>query len=407
MKERAGPRLVVAADDDDDRYHRQALISWWDQPRLRDASVFVVGAGALGNELVKNLALIGVGRIVVCDVDRVENSNLARCVFFRAGDEGAFKAEVLAQRAAELNPDVRVVPIVGDVRLTAGLGLFAEVDVVLGGLDSREARLFVNQACWKATTPYVDGAIEGLMGSVRVFVPPDSACYECTMSERDHELLAARRSCALLTRDDMLAGKVPTTATTASVVAALQVQEAVKLLHRDRLGEPTLAGGGYQFVGLTHESYTVRFRRRDECLSHDTYDLDDAEAVDGWATYGELLARARARLGAEAVLELEHELVLGATCGVCGNRESIRQPVVALDAGRGLCPVCGNAWQLEFAHVVDDDSALLDATAADLGLPPADVVVGRSGVERCFYVATGGAGAAAPASTPTVAGEVR
>jgi molybdopterin/thiamine biosynthesis adenylyltransferase len=387
----AAPRLVVE-DDEQDRYHRQNLITWWDQTRLREATVLVVGAGALGNELVKNLALIGVGRIVVCDLDRVENSNLARCVFFRPGDEGRSKADVLAERAEELNADVHVVALVGDVRLTAGLGLFADADVVLGGLDSREARLFVNQACWKTTTPYVDGAIEGLMGSVRVFIPPDSACYECTMSEQDHQLVASRQTCALLSREDMLAGKVPTTATSASVVAAVQVQEAVKILHLDRLGEPALAGSGYQFVGLTHDSYVVRYARREDCLSHDTYDLDGAEEVAPGASYGDLLARARARLGPDAVLELEHEIILGGACRACGRSEEILRPVVALGAGSGLCPECGNTWQLSFAHVVEDGSPLLEATPEDLGLPPADVVVARTESDRYFFLTGPAAG---------------
>src|SRR3954462_8103534 len=95
--------LRVDLDDEHDRYHRQTLISWWDQDRLRSATVIVVGAGALGNELVKHLALAGVGRVVVADFDHIENSNLARCVFFRESDDGRPKAEVLAARAMELN----------------------------------------------------------------------------------------------------------------------------------------------------------------------------------------------------------------------------------------------------------------------------------------------------------------
>ena len=95
----------LAVDLDEDRYHRQSLITWWDQERLSDASVLVIGAGALGNELVKNLALVGVGTVVVVDLDQVENSNLSRGVLFREGDEGADKATVVAARAAELNPD--------------------------------------------------------------------------------------------------------------------------------------------------------------------------------------------------------------------------------------------------------------------------------------------------------------
>jgi molybdopterin/thiamine biosynthesis adenylyltransferase len=385
LNDSADKRLEVGLEDENDRYHRQNLITWWDQERLADASVLVVGAGALGNELVKNLALIGVGHIVVIDMDTIESSNLARCVFFRAEDEGRFKAEVLAERAASLNPEVEVLPIVGDVRLALGIGYFDDVDLVIGGLDNREARMYVNQACWKTSTPWVDGAIEGLMGIVRVFMPPETACYECTMSERDHELVAARRSCTLLSRDEMLGGKVPTTATTASVIAAIEVQEAVKLLHTERLGDSVLAGAGYHFVGLTHDSYVVRYTKREDCLSHDTYEAERIEAVLAGATFAEVLKRARNDLGAEAIIELEQEVALAGSCESCAVHERIERPVDTLDAGHGLCPECGLAWRLQFAHSVDDDSPLLDRTPKEIGLPDNDYLVGRVGTERRFY----------------------
>jgi len=384
-------RLSVEVGAQDDRYHRQSLISWWDQPRLAAARVLVVGAGALGNELVKNLALLGIGRIAVADFDLVENSNLARCVFFRAEDEGRNKADVVAERAHALNPDVTLLPLPGDIRLRVGLSFFASCDVVLGGLDNREARLFVNKACWKTSTPWVDGAIEGLMGLVRVFDPPDSACYECTLGETDYKLMAARRPCSLLQEEDMLAGKVPTTATSSSVVAGMQAQEAVKLLHRDRIGEPALAGAAFQFVGLTHDSYVVRYLRREECLSHDTYDLESAEVVDPDPVLGDLLDRTTEALGPDAVLEFEHEIVLGASCSVCGNSQVFNEPIYGVKASAGICPTCSTKWSLEFTHSLDASREdLLALRPSQLGLPPADVITGRVGFERMFFVMTGG-----------------
>ena len=382
-------RLHVDVEADHGRYHRQSLITWWDQQRLRHANILVVGAGALGNELVKNLVLMGVGRILVIDMDVVENSNLARCLFFRSEDEGLPKSQVLARRARELNPDVEIIPVVGDVRLAAGLALFAEVDIVLGGLDNREGRLFVNQACWKTGTPWIDGAIEGLMGVVRVFMPPDSACYECTLNEQDYKLIAARRTCAMLTREEMLAGRIPTTATTSSVVAGMQAQEAVKLLHMDRLGAPVLAGAGFQFVGINHDSYIVRYGHRADCQSHDSYEPDHVRVMPVDTPFGELLERARSELGRKAVLELEHEVVLGGSCRQCGHQQAVRRPVHALGPEAGHCPKCTEEWRLAYAHTIDESSPLLDANACTLGLPRADYVVGRSGEERRFYVLTG------------------
>jgi adenylyltransferase/sulfurtransferase len=83
-----------------DRFDRFRLIGWWDQDRLSQARVLVIGAGALGNEIVKNLALLGIGHVFVADRDRVENSNLSRSILFREQDCGRPKAEVVAQRAA-------------------------------------------------------------------------------------------------------------------------------------------------------------------------------------------------------------------------------------------------------------------------------------------------------------------
>lgn len=393
----APQRRVIGLDEQEDRYHRQSLITWWDQHRLRDAKVLVVGAGALGNELVKNLVLMGVGHIVVVDMDSVENSNLARCVFFRERDEGRPKAEVLAEHARELNSEVEVVPIVGDVRLTVGLGVFAEMDVVLGGLDNREARLFVNQACWKTSTPWVDGAIEGLMGLVRVFVPPHGPCYECTLSEEDHRLMSLRRTCTMLSREELLAGKTPTTATSSSVVAGIQAQEAVKLIHCDRLGEPALSGAAFQFVGLTHDSYVVRYRQREDCMSHDTYLLAGEPLQDPGSSLRELLGWAHEQLGPEAILELEHELVIGASCSSCGASSDLVSPLDALGSGAGLCSSCGREWQLAYTHTIDAQSPLLDRTAREIGLPQSDVMVARAGLERRFIRLAADAQSATPA----------
>ena len=164
--------------------------------------------------MLKNLVLLGVGTTHVIDLDNVEPSNLSRSVLFRAEDGGQAKAVVAARRAREINPDVTIIPMHGDVITDLGLGLFSDVDVVIGCLDNREARLWVNRQCWKASTPWVDSGIQEIQGVVKVFVPPHSACYECAMTERDYQLLNLRYSCPLLRRDlEILEGKVPTAPT--------------------------------------------------------------------------------------------------------------------------------------------------------------------------------------------------
>src|SRR5262245_33118883 len=129
---------VLKIDDQaaDDRFSRFRLISWWDQVRLAGARVVVIGAGALGNEILKNLALLGLGLVFIADLELVENSNLSRSVLFREGDAGRGKAELAATRACELYPAMRVRPFRGNIVFDLGLGVFRWADVILGGLDN-------------------------------------------------------------------------------------------------------------------------------------------------------------------------------------------------------------------------------------------------------------------------------
>ncbi|HMS66396.1 MAG TPA: ThiF family adenylyltransferase [Ignavibacteria bacterium] len=254
----------------DNRYSRLELITWWDQDILKNAQILVAGCGALGNEIVKNLAMLGIGNIYVADMDKVEKSNLSRSVLFRKEDEGRGKAEVICEHAKEINDEINIKYFNGNI-YNLGLGIFKSFDLIIGGLDNREARLFINQSCWKVNRPWIDGAIEVLTGVARMFIPPDGACYECTMSETDYKLINKRKSCMLLGIDEIAAGKIPTTPTIASIIAGVQVQEAVKYLHkRDDL--LLLNGKGFIFNGNINDSYNVEYQKNEDCPSHYTFE---------------------------------------------------------------------------------------------------------------------------------------
>lgn len=376
--EPAGPGPVSAEDDqtfyldDSDRYTRLRLIPWWRQEKLRAARVLVVGAGALGNEVLKNLALLGVGTVHVIDLDEVEPSNLSRSVLFRTEDGGRSKAEVAAARAGEINPEVRFLPIRGDVITDVGLGLFAAVDVVIGCLDNREARLWVNRQCWKVGTPWVDAGIQEIQGVVKVFTPPHSACYECAMTERDYQLLNLRYSCPLLRRDQILEGKVPTAPTIASMMAALEVQEALKLIH----GMPVAAGSALVFNGVTNQFYTTRLPFRDDCLSHETYPEPTPLPLGHASTLDELLVAANhARPGSGFnTLVLDRDLVASIACGRCGWSVEVHRPRSAVRMADATCPTCRQpAWPTTVSEVVGG-TELAARPLAELGVPAYDIL---------------------------------
>jgi adenylyltransferase/sulfurtransferase len=380
------PAGRVDVDLEEDRYHRLRLIPWWDQERLRGARVMVVGAGAIGNEIIKSLTLLGVGRIFIADLDRIEDSNLSRSVLFRHKDQGRYKAEVAADAVRDLNPDVQAQSFVGNVVYDLGLGVYRDMDVVFGALDNREARVAINAACWKLNKPWIDGAIEVMQGFARVFVPPDGPCYECTMSELDYKLLSVRRSCALLKREDILEGKVPTTPTTASVIAGIQVQEAIKYLHRDR-NLPILAGKGFVFNGMTHDSYIVEYQRREDCPAHDTFEgvLELDQGVAG-LTGREALEIARREVGPEACVEFDREICTGLTCARCNETEPLFTSLGKVSEALGRCPKCGEMRDPQLTHALYGDELYLDKTLAELGLPPYDIITGREGLTMKHWV---------------------
>ena len=90
---------------------------------------------------------------------------------------------------------MRARPLTLNIVHDLGQGVYRWADVVLGGLDNREARVAINRAAARAGKIWIDGAIERLQGVARVFDPACGPCYECTMNETDWKMLQARRSC--------------------------------------------------------------------------------------------------------------------------------------------------------------------------------------------------------------------
>ncbi len=375
---------LQSSDFEEDRYSRLRLIPWWDQERLKNATIMVVGAGAIGNELVKDLTLLGIGRILIFDMDAIEHTNLTRSVLYRAKDVGRFKAEVAAERAMEMNPDVKAKAFVSNIIDDVGLGVFRRMDVVLGGLDNREARLSINQSCYKVNKPWIDGAIEALNGFARVFVPGQGACYECTMTETDWMLINKRKSCALLTHEQMAEGKIPTTPTSSAIIAGVQVQELLKLLHSDR-ELPTLAGKGYVFNGLTHDSYVVEYQEKPDCMSHDTY---ENIVPKPWSvrliTLKEILESIRKDLGEKAVIDFDRDIATTAKC-TCGEHKELFTPVHKLKGNMLTCPKCGEQMSFESIHSIKGDEDFLDKTPFEIGIPLLHIIGGRVGMHTTYY----------------------
>jgi adenylyltransferase/sulfurtransferase len=378
---------VSANTAEQERFSRLRLISWWDQSKIANCRLLVIGAGALGNEILKNAALLGFRRVIVVDMDRIEESNLSRAVLFRSEDVGDFKASVAARAYLSLAPDACAHPIVANVIHGCGLGLFEWSDVIIAGLDNREARLWINRSAWIMNRPWIDGAIEGINGVVRAFLPGTAPCYECTLGAVDWELLQKRMSCNLLLLESAAEGKVPTTPTISSVIAGIQVQEAVKLIH----GLPTLAGKGYIFEGMNHSSYVVEYTSNDDCMSHYTLPaISHLQEASGELTLEALRLKAQADLGtSEVTIEFSRDVLQKFVCPACEQEEYVYQPLGTVLFENAKCKKDGRLRAAITLHSYAGEQVLGNRKLSQLGLPAFDVFIARAGEREIGYIPYG------------------
>ncbi len=251
------------------RYSRQIMIPQVGpagQRKLLDAKVLIVGAGGLGSPAAVYLAAAGVGTLGIVDNDELELSNLHRQILHHTADVGRPKVESAQETIARYNPDVRVHPY--RVRLTSAnaMEIIAQYDMVVGGVDNYVTRYLLNDACYLAGKPFIDGAVFLFEGQAAVFIP-GRGCYRC--------LFPAPPPAGVVPSPSQvgLLGVLP------GVIGVIEAFEALKLILG--LGE-SLAGRLLIFDALAMEFRQVRTRRDPQCpLCGDSptiHELGDYEA---------------------------------------------------------------------------------------------------------------------------------
>ncbi|MFX0094673.1 MAG: ThiF family adenylyltransferase [Candidatus Hodarchaeota archaeon] len=301
---------------------RQMRLPGWNQQVLKESRVLIVGVGGLGCEVAKNLAMAGVGTLHLVDLDLIEYSNLNRQILFiGAHNEGRPKAIVAAEKLKEINPYGNYFGYHCALEELSP-ELFEEVDLVVAGLDSVQARANLNRKCVHANVPMIDAGTSTYYAHVYTIFPGKNACLECDpQTEREQERLAActlvgiprkRAHCVLkgqlffeskhnrppdiFSREEMqivldyandlakthfpqdpLFGydetvslvdqHEPSVITLNAVVAAIQSQEAIKILHHQGgKGIGTMLTQYMVYNSLTGKFYTFDKPQNPKCL---------------------------------------------------------------------------------------------------------------------------------------------
>jgi len=221
---------------DSDVYDRQKRIAGWDQSKVSNATVMVIGVGATGNELVKNLALSGIGKIIIIDYDLIEKSNLNRCVLFNMDDdiEGKYKVDVVKKAVHALNSDVEVVVFKNDLN-EVDKNMYKQSNIICSCVDNIEARIEANNYAYYYHIPFVDSGIDEYFGSIQAVYSevPDAACLQCGITDKDLDLMWKRFSCTgqeIRAENGETTRKIATIITTTSIIGGIQSQQVLKFI---------------------------------------------------------------------------------------------------------------------------------------------------------------------------------
>lgn len=178
------------------RYAAQACVFGADvQKKLASQKYFLVGAGAIGCELLKNFAMMGLGSkggcIYVTDMDVIERSNLNRQFLFRPWDVGQLKSRIAARAVRNMNPDVEILPhcnrVGPDTEHVYTDDFFKSLNGVANALDNLDSRTYVDIRCVQHGKPLLESGTLGTKGNVQVVVPHLSESYSSSHDPPDEK----------------------------------------------------------------------------------------------------------------------------------------------------------------------------------------------------------------------------
>ena len=254
----------IASDVPTVRYDRQILIKNWNQEKIQNGRVVIIGMGALGTIAAASLAMAGVGELIIVDYDTIEVSNLNRQLLFHTEDIGKSKVEVAEKELIRINPNLKVTAL--DMKIQdVPIKILESATVIVEGLDTFQDRRWVNSFIIEKNIPLVSGGMFGFLGNLQVVQPKVSPCLECQSLIPEEELQKACTPFGELRRqkrnDQAESDNIPSVSSVSFVIGGLMTQETLKII----LEIPPITD--YLFWDGTAGVFTsVELVRREDCF---------------------------------------------------------------------------------------------------------------------------------------------
>ena len=380
--------------------HSRSVLAGYDPDRIRAAKVLVAGVGALGQNVVQNLALIGVGGLLLIDFDDFEDHNATRSPFFPAPADrrrlGLSKARVVAHRAVDASTAAEPrLYFLEDLVQAAGDGAVAWADVVVCAVDNVSARAWLAERCRVLGKPMVEGGFSGPQYNVAAFSGRSGeVCYRCGNPDRE-----SSASCTQYALAAEAAHIVPAIQTTAAAAAALQIAPVIPTLHGNEGFTGRCVYGDIRVPSLS----TVRLQVSPSCPGwHEPLPVIGKVEAAALADIGRLTQAVRAAVG-PCRIQMTEPALIDHNCTRCGTLAR----VLATEASwlrAPLCADCGGPWPASPARFPDRalffdtehdlDEAFAAADPAAFGLRPGGrlmVATGETAGQADGIVELGGA----------------
>lgn len=373
--------------DKDNYFDRQRRVL---RPGMSDiiqkTKVGIVGAGALGQSVAENLALMGFRRFVIVDFDEIEPSNLSRSTLFRKEDVGKPKAEVAAKRLREiaLAENLEVEFINGDLMVDVGKGLFWDCDIIVCAVDTMNCRAYINDWCVRAGKPFFEGGFTDYQINISGFAPEGNTYPVCLRDEiGEGDFSGKRNSCSGLKIKDAELKVLPTIQFTAAMAGAIIAKEIVLFLE----GRSSVIGKTLFYWGLNNESFDMiitpnpNLKIREEAFMPVT-----PVNVTLNPTVEQMVKAIEAALGQSVVVALPDTFVVSGHCNACGKEMVINRRKSLLWDDERWCETCrkkegyhqhldyNNEW-VSISEVTSSSTPeILQRHLRDLGIPKDDVL---------------------------------
>ena len=307
--------------------------------KIKDTKILAVGAGAGGNEVLKNLALMGFGNFTIVDFDPIEDSNLSRTTLFSKSDIGKSKAEVAAKSLQQISlhesPEIKGINAkIQDV----GKQVFLDNDIVICCVDTMDARAYINDWCVRLKKPFFEMGFEKFTVQISFFPneKPTDACLREVIGFGD--FTGTRQSCSKLKMADTKLAHIPTIQVAAALAGVFVATEIILFLKGvNRLNNKVL-----QYAADYHRVLEIDYPKSEKCHLHEEvmYQSYNTSLNSKINTFKDLLIELKGIRNADFYINWDEEFIYSMECESCGKEMLVKKFKSEVYDKERWCPDC-------------------------------------------------------------------